>query len=55
MNERIFSKYHVMTVGEVAAATSPGIDELCAQARREFDMAIPLFLKVEISTWSPES
>lgn len=54
MNERIFSKYHVMTVGEVAAATSLELMNYVRTARREFDMAIPFVPpKVEISTWSP--
>lgn len=55
MNERVFSKYNVMTVGEVSA---PSVEELANYVnteRREFDMAIPFVPPiVEISTWSPQ-
>lgn len=55
MNRRIFSKFNVLTVGEVSAPTVEELANYVVDDREEFDMAIPFVPPVvEIATWSPE-
>ncbi|MDO4459157.1 MAG: alpha-glucosidase [Clostridia bacterium] len=55
MNEKVFSPYNMVTVGEVIADETEELCRYVASEREEFDMAIPFVAPViEINTWSPK-
>ena len=56
MNIRGFSRYGMMTVGEVNCRKLSDYHDYASQSRHEFDMCIPFVPPVvEIATWSPLS